>query len=622
MDQQMLQIELIRGAQRGNKQCLEQLARQAKDRLHTYVYRLTQREELTQEIVQESLVEMFKVIGKLRKEDRFWPWLYGIATNKLRRHYRTEQTQRRVAISSVRKRTPKDRQDGFENLVSEELKQIVSGAMKKLRTRHKAVLVMRCYDDMPYSQIAETMGCSEFSTRMLFMRAKRALQKELSRNGFGKGSLIAALVLFGKITAPSKAAAAQVSVSAATLKVGMLASIAGIASTKTAVVSLATASVITAGTITVTSGPWLHDQADSAASTANTQYIGQLDQFSNADQEYMYYFPQDTTGAMMLRATSGSMDNQPSRQILQNGQANYSYDGDSVYINNYRLWNSDLDVMKIPTDDNQFTNFICKVESSIADVKHIEAYGKRLLVIASRTEGQDSDRPWALRHYNLLDEDFFQSNWPTTARIVDNRDPMHQRGWTYFRIMGQINGQPVSGTGRIPFVYQTSIKYSPWLRLQVGTKTILDTNEQAYIYSSEDNQLQVYKGGSFFKGLTRPWMGLHTIDTVRRDAAEKRIWFETKRQSDSQFVQVELLCENLRLVYTIDMETDVVDEISFLTDQGNIGSLKFSYLQSIEDTEDTDGQFESPDRPVGRTSVSQAEPGLLWLTQLVGDSLE
>jgi hypothetical protein len=107
---------------------------------------------------------------------------------------------------------------------------------------------------MAYSDIAEAMGCSEFSTRMLFLRAKRSLQRELMRNGFKKGSLLAALALFGKITAPSKAAAAQVTVSTTALKVGTVATIAGVATTKTAIISLAAAGAITAGVGTTPSG--------------------------------------------------------------------------------------------------------------------------------------------------------------------------------------------------------------------------------------------------------------------------------------------------------------------------------------------------------------------------------
>jgi RNA polymerase sigma-70 factor (ECF subfamily) len=181
----LLQIELVRGAQQGNRQCLEQLARQAKGCLEVYVYRLTQQHELSQEIVQESLLEMFKVIGKLREPHYFWPWLCGIATNKLRHHYRAEQKQRKIALSSITgKLSAKQRQSSFENLVSEELEQIISSAMNKLKTIHKAVLIMRCYNDMAYSEIAESLGSSEVRIRMLFMRGKRALQKELCRNGF------------------------------------------------------------------------------------------------------------------------------------------------------------------------------------------------------------------------------------------------------------------------------------------------------------------------------------------------------------------------------------------------------------------------------------------------------
>jgi len=393
MDQQLCQIELIRRARRGDRQCLDQLAQQARERLRTYIYRLTQRDDLAQEIVQESLLEMCKVLGKLKKADRFWPWLYGIAINKLRRHYRTEQTQRRLAISSAkRKGTLKDRQDGLENLVSEELKQIVSTAMQKLRTRHKAVLIMRCYDGMTHSEIAESMGCSEFSTRMLFLRAKKALQRELSRNGFGKGSLLAALVLFGKMTAPSEAAAAQVSVTAAAAKVGLLTGIVGLATTKTAIISFTAAGVLTAGTIVTTSGPWKQDAESARAdSLASPQAIGQFDQSSNDEEEYWYYFPQGPAKPMMLRAKSGVLGDKSYWQILQNDRANYYYHDNSVHINNYRMWASDLSVLKVPTDNPKLTDFLCQIESSTKTMKHIAAKGRGLLLIAARSKAKVPD---------------------------------------------------------------------------------------------------------------------------------------------------------------------------------------------------------------------------------------
>jgi RNA polymerase sigma-70 factor (ECF subfamily) len=619
MDQQSDQIKLIRRAQCGDRQCLGQLAEQARTRLYTYVYRLTQQDDLAQEIVQESLLEMCKVIGKLKKEDRFWPWLYGIAINKLRRYYRTESAQRRVAVSSMkRKSTVKERQDGLENLVSEELKHIVSGAMKKLRTRHKAVLVMRCYDGMPYSDIAESMGCSEFSTRMLFLRAKRALQRELSRNGFGKGSLLAALVLFGKITAPSEAAAAQISVTAAVTKVGLATGIAGAVTSKTAIVSLTAAGALTAGTVVMKSGPLNQGAESFNSSLTGTQNISRVDESNNANRKIWYSFPDGSAGHMALRIKSGTLGDKSYWEVLQDEKANYYYSNNRLNKNNYRMWNRDLSVQKLPTDDPKMTDFICQVEGGKNTMEHVTGRGKNLLVIAEHNQMNENNKPWVIRHENALEEDYFQSDWPATAKTNDNRDQMHKRGWTYFRVEGQINGQNVWGTGRIPFVNLYSRQYGPWLKLQVGSLKIVDNYKQAYISRQSSTEAKTYSPGSFFKGLCRPWLGLHAIDTVRRDAAEQRIWFETNLMPDGRFTQVELTGEDTKIVYKIDMETDVVDEITITTDQGDTANLKFSYLQSVDGL---DQEFLPPGKPQNPTAAGSS-PGILWLAQLMEGSLQ
>jgi hypothetical protein len=66
------------------------------------------------------------------------------------------------------------------------------------------------------------------------------------------------------------------------------------------------------------------------------------------------------------------------------------------------------------------------------------------------------------------------------------------------------------------------------------------------------------------------------------------------------------------------METDVVDEITFSTDQGNTGNLKFSYLQSVDGVSQ---EFIPPGKPKNPTAAGSSQ-GLLWLVQLVEGSLK
>ena len=166
----------------------------------------------------------------------------------------------------------------------------------------------------------------------------------------------------------------------------------------------------------------------------------------------------------------------------------------------------------------------------------------------------------------------------------------------------------------MPFVYAASMWNCPWLRLRVGDSLqIVDSETEARIYDANGKVTARYEAGTFFKGLARPWMGLHTIDVVRRDAAEKQVWFGTKHIPGSGKAEVVLTCEQTKLVYGIDMETDVVEKITFSASNGGEGELAFSYLQ---DTDDTGDEFAEPSIRSHR-KPQHDPPGMLWLVELV-----
>jgi len=608
--------ELIKKAQLGDRESLSRLAEFARVHLREFVLRLTLQEDLTEDIVQESILEMFKVFNKLKKADRFWAWLHGIAFNKIRSHYGRQWRHKTISLSEVAcEIATEDSQNALADMVNRELKQIVLRSMRELSPRHRAVLTMRCYKEMAYSDIAMLMGCSEFGAQALFYRAKKALAKKLSRHGLGKEYLLTALVLFGKLTASTEATAANVSVTAATLKVGTAASLAAMVTSKTAIVSLTAAGVIAASTVAITHGT---DNIDNKLQKTETHTSFNTPQQTRADkpmEQCWYFFPEGAGGPVMMRLLEFSKSGKQSFcQYLQNEHANYSSDKTTIYMNNFRMYNPDLSVRRLPTDSEDLTEFISRIAGGRDDMEYVSGKGKGLLVISKRSSDY-GDRIWRIdRHFNVLEEEYFQFDWPGSAKIIDKRDEMHKRGWTYFRISGRLNGEQVSGAGQIPFVYATSKRFSPWLKLQLGSSLkIADSGTTACVFAGSGKVVTTYAGGSFFKGLGRPWMGLHTIDTVRRDAAEKQVWFETKKISGGNKAEVVLTGGQAKLVYTIDMETDVIEKIAFSTGSGDEGELQFSYLQNIENlgsefTRPGTGSYRKP---------QQSPPGMLWLVKLI-----
>jgi hypothetical protein len=234
------------------------------------------------------------------------------------------------------------------------------------------------------------------------------------------------------------------------------------------------------------------------------------------------------------------------------------------------------------------------VEGKGDEMEYVSGRGEGLLVIARKGGDDQSNRLRIIRHYNVLDEEYFRYKWPPGAKVVDKRDAMHKRGWTYFKITGQVYGKEVEGKGRIPFVYTASGRDWPWLELKVGGSVVSE---------------------ACFGGLGRPWMGLHTIDTVRRDAAKERIWFETRYDKRGGKAEVLLRPSAGQIVYTVDMEKDVIEQITFSTSDGREGELKFSYL---DDVDEAGSEFAEPGR---RASMREKNDGMLWLVRLMEGKL-
>ncbi len=585
-------VQLVTQAQLGDKECLNRLAEAVNERLYTYVYRYTLSDELTEDIVQESILKMLEVLNELKEADRFWPWLFKIALNKIFGHRRAEHKRRTVSnpaagLGDVQRQ----RQTAIANVVGQELKEIVFSAMQQLKPKHRAVINMRCYDEMGYSEIAKTIGCSVFAAQMLFYRAKKSLKKQLARRGFCKGSLLMALVLFGKMTAPSEAAAAKVAVMATTVKVGVPASLAAMAVSKTAVLSLTTAGVLAVGTMVATSAINGKTNVPKNKPPISLPVIGQVDPAADSIQECWYYYPPNGNGAVMMRLESNADSIPYYCQWLQNDQSNYYRRKNTIYVENYRMWHNDLSVWRLPTDSPKWTDVLSQVEGRREEMRYVPQRAGGLLVVLKKE--QNGSRSQITHRRDISDEEYFRYRWPAGARVVDKRDAMHKRGWTYFKITGRINGKEVKGAGRMPFVYAASRRHWPWVELKVGADTVSAVS---------------------FAGLSRPWMGLHTIDTVRRDAARKRIWFETRYNKRSGKAQIVLKPEDGQFVYTIDMQKDVIESIEFSGDTQ--GRLNFDYIQEIDNI---GNEFAEPGR---QANIRERSKGMLWLLRLAEGQLE
>lgn len=182
---------------------------------------------------------------------------------------------------------------------------------------------------------------------------------------------------------------------------------------------------------------------------------------------------------------------------------------------------------------------------------------------------------------------------PADMKVVDDRDIMHKRGWTCYRVTGQLGGEAITGTGQIPFTYAASLTKPVWLRLRIGQRFVLtDDGRQALVRDQAGAVRLALAGGSFLKGLSRPWGGFHTFDTIRRDAVGSGCRYTTTLAEAPQMIIRVLRDEesstwaqsNGEAEYIINMDTDLLESVRYWqkTEREPVGELHFTYLENMD----------------------------------------
>jgi len=624
---------LVRQAQQGQADAKDRLAREVEPRVRAYIYRVTLDKDITEDLAQDTMLQMVKSLEDLRDAEHFWPWLWGVANSKVQEYYRNRK--RKAAISAsvfyedfLAQQPDRREKDGLRNLLREELSRTVMAAMKEIKQQYRAVLSLRCFERLAYPEIAVALKCNEIKARVLFYRAKQALKRELMRQGVSKSLLVMCLGMFGKLTAPAEAAPSSIAVAPGSTKVGLTGVVLGTAATKVGLTIIAAAVVTVAmvgGYSTISSDSPLtpRSQVRSFHYTAQVHSSGVTasSSLSRGAYEQWYYFPDGIEGTHFVKIQRWNP--QMTHKLcawLQDDQCNYFYhEGEEkVYINNYRQYRSDLRVRRLPTDPPEFTSYLSLVEGELKGVEYTRDKTSGLLLQAVDRRFAEAPLFKTTYEYNSLDGQQFQYYWPDSVPLDDRRDKMHKRGWTYFRVQGQIDGRSVAGRGRIPFVYSTFKKYPPWIVLDIGDDLrVTDCNAGARLYGSGGVVNASYPAGTFFEGLARPWMGMHTIDIIRRDAAQQRIWFDTDLSGNSRQVIVTLLgkgeSKDIQIKYTIDIDKDIIESIRFKTGNRDAGLLTFVYLEQMGVAQN---EFAEPVLPDDTAPARLDSPGMLWLFDL------
>lgn len=84
---------LLSQARSGSQTSMGRLAVIVRERLYPFVFRTTLNHDVTEDILQETLLTVVRQVTSLRESRRFWPWVYRIAWSKTQDSLRRRRLQ-------------------------------------------------------------------------------------------------------------------------------------------------------------------------------------------------------------------------------------------------------------------------------------------------------------------------------------------------------------------------------------------------------------------------------------------------------------------------------------------------------------------------------------------------
>lgn len=171
--------QLIKAA-RSDAAAFGELYRRHADAVYRW-FRARTDEGIAEDLTAETFAQAVLSMKRFRDEagGSAAPWLFGIAKNLLRRYQERQRAEtaarRRLGVAIHSEDVGLEAAEARASI--ERLSGDVNGALALLPSGQRHALELRVVDELPYAQVAASLGCSEVAARLRVMRALASLTR-------------------------------------------------------------------------------------------------------------------------------------------------------------------------------------------------------------------------------------------------------------------------------------------------------------------------------------------------------------------------------------------------------------------------------------------------------------
>jgi RNA polymerase sigma-70 factor (ECF subfamily) len=160
----------------GNVNAFAFLVEKYQRMVYTLVIRILKNTEDAEEISQDVFVKVFQKLESFKGDSKFSTWLYRIAyfasLDELKKKKRT------ISIESINQIGNDDLglvKDALSQIHEKQRKEIISGAIKKLKEDEQVILLLYYFEDQSLKEISKVVNLSIDNIKVKLFRSRKRL---------------------------------------------------------------------------------------------------------------------------------------------------------------------------------------------------------------------------------------------------------------------------------------------------------------------------------------------------------------------------------------------------------------------------------------------------------------
>lgn len=177
-------VDFVKRARNGDRAAFGHLVSLFHEDIFRMVYFRTRSEIDAEDLTQDIFIQAFKGVKRIKETDRFRPWLFSIAINRVRDFYRKRRFlfffggPDETGALEMKRNEGETEGEPLRNMERRDFWNQIGTFLKKLSRQEKEVFLMRFMDQLTLKEIAEALGRGESTVKTHLYRALKKFKEE------------------------------------------------------------------------------------------------------------------------------------------------------------------------------------------------------------------------------------------------------------------------------------------------------------------------------------------------------------------------------------------------------------------------------------------------------------